>query len=361
MTRKILGSVLAIMAVLALTAGTFASFTNQEQSTLTATTGTVDLSFVNPAQVAIALPNIQPGYAKTETIDLRNAGTLPGTLAVSVSTGPGSDATLASALVVQVAGQAAGANLPIGSMSSGATQSVPVAVSLPANVANPNDLQGKSASLVLTFVLTQAQDGIVVNGPTQHGWSMNAQAPWTAPMQFATAPDGRGALSVGPIPGAPADAAKFIAAYSMNNTPVANLTSLAFDYFPISAGTNGQTGEHFYFNVYTRRPGSTTWYDCRYDFAGATGAALGQWHTVTATPSTVLDGWQVTKNSSAPGTCPTSLGALESQFPGSVITHFTVNLGHTTATDAGLAGFLDNVVINTGGNPLIYNFEPTAP
>ena len=43
--------------------------------------------------------------------------------------------------------------------------------------------------------------------------------------------------------------------------------------------------------------------------------------------------------------------------PGSTISGFTLNLGDTSNSDTGIAGYFDKVVVNTTGNVTTYDFE----
>src|SRR5690554_948444 len=84
MSRRILGSLLAIMAVLALTAGTFAAFTSARNATTSLETGSIELAFNAPEEVSIHVEGIQPGYNSTRNIQLTNAGSLTGELTAEV-------------------------------------------------------------------------------------------------------------------------------------------------------------------------------------------------------------------------------------------------------------------------------------
>lgn len=157
---------------------------------------------------------------------------------------------------------------------------------------------------------------------------------------------GLGALEVEPITG-PA-AKKFIALHTLG-IPAADLSSISYDFMIAGNGSASDTSD-FYINVYANVPGSSTYYDCRFDYVASTGAPA-QWatHAVSATdtPSAVA-----ARNGA---TC-TTLAAMD---PGSTVSGFTLNVGDTSLNDAGLGGYLDNVVVTTTVGATAYDFEPT--
>ena len=53
--------------------------------------------------------------------------------------------------------------------------------------------------------------------------------------------------------------------------------------------------------------------------------------------------------------CPATLGDLPA---GSTIRVFSINVGDTSANDAGLDGYLDNVVLTGDGMSTAFDFEP---
>lgn len=84
MKRKIMLSSLTIAAAaLAVGSGTFASFTDKEESgPMTVTAGTLDLTVGGTAADGFTIANAKPGDSGTENFMLGNIGSLPGTLHV---------------------------------------------------------------------------------------------------------------------------------------------------------------------------------------------------------------------------------------------------------------------------------------
>lgn len=171
MRRKILGSALAIMAVLALTAGTFAAFSDEEVTTATMSTGTLDLVFGTPTSETITVGNIQPGYSGNTNIVLRNAGTVSGDLEVTVvkvsdvdnRTTPPGIGVLGSQLQLNLAtdppladtvDELNGEGADMGALEPGGTTTVNLAYELP-HLTENNDVQGTTLIFELEFMLTQ--------------------------------------------------------------------------------------------------------------------------------------------------------------------------------------------------------------
>jgi len=55
-------------------------------------------------------------------------------------------------------------------------------------------------------------------------------------------------------------------------------------------------------------------------------------------------------------TCPTTLGGMPA---GSTVRAFTLNVGDTSLNDAGVGGYLDNVVVDQSSSNTTYDFEAT--
>ena len=190
-----------------------------------------------------------------------------------------------------------------------------------------------------------------VDSDGDSGWAFNPAPANATEYEFSTEYEsiGSGSLHVLPISGA--NAKKFIAAKELG-TPVSDLTSISFDFMIDPDGTVGPTTyKQFYANVYVNLPGSTTFYDCRYDYV-ATSGSDSSFTTVEITPSTVP-----TSKADRSGdgyTCPATLGEVT---PGSTIRAFALNVGDTTAGDTNVGGYLDNVVVTQSSGSTTYDFE----
>jgi hypothetical protein len=197
---------------------------------------------------------------------------------------------------------------------------------------------------------------VVVNSNTAP-WYFNADPANTTPYTFNTAASsiGSGSLYVLPIGTTPAD--KFTAD-NIINTPVANINSLSYD-FKIGATGNPSQANQFYMNVYANFGVSspTKYYDCRYDVVATTGST-GSFTTVTFDPSQAYLVTTRGGSSASPFTCPAKPADMNILSPGSVVRGFTINVGDTSASDAGVSGYLDRVVVSTVSNTTTYNFEP---
>jgi hypothetical protein len=166
---------------------------------------------------------------------------------------------------------------------------------------------------------------------------------------------GSGSLKAGPISDVPAEkyvAEDFIA------TPVADLTSIAYD-FQIHTHTATPTTDykHFYLNVYANFDSSTdNFYDCKYDYvptAGSDSSFTTMTAVASAAPTSMKDGTFRTH-----AACPPTLSGMPT---GSSVRAFALNVGDTSASDAGLSGYLDNVQVTTTAGTKTSDFEPPAP
>lgn len=223
-------------------------------------------------------------------------------------------------------------------------------------------LAALAASLAGAGTALAADTTVVVTPAAPSGWVVDPDG--TVPYAFAggAASLGDGSLQFGPIDGT-VGANKFIliAPYS---GPSSELTGFSYDFYVDRASPGGAAaGQHFYVNVYVDDsgnglgtfgpgPGSSGFYDCRYDLVPPSGVA-GGWATQSfgqATP------WTNVADRRAGG-CPTSLGGLA---PGSEVLFVVVNGGQSTSSDAGVAGAYDNVVITTPSGTTTYDFEPAS-
>ncbi len=195
-----------------------------------------------------------------------------------------------------------------------------------------------------------ANSTVVVTPANLQGWALNRDASTSTPYEFteAKASIGNGSVYVKPIGGTVAKD-KFIAEKTLGSL-ASELNSVAYDFLIAGNGTTA-SANHFYLNVYTNLPGSSTFYDCRFDYvptAGSTSAFTTASFTSTSAATAVGD------RAEDGFTCPTTWGAMQA---GSTIKFIAVNVGDTSLSDAGLAGYLDKAVINSGGNVTTYDFE----
>lgn len=219
---------------------------------------------------------------------------------------------------------------------------------------------GKFASLAVVFafaVSAYAQNQTVIitgntsAGENQPGWYFNRDANNDTPIEFNTdeASIGFGSLYVKPIGTNGPD--KFIGE-NFINTALADVDSISFD-FLMGSSTNAN---QFYMNVYTNFGVSDDlkFYDCRYDVIATVGSTTN-FTTVTFDPT---QAYPVTQRTTSPYTCPAIPAQMDILSPGSNIRAFSINLGQTNASDAGMSGYFDNVVVSTTGGSTTYDFEP---
>ena len=196
--------------------------------------------------------------------------------------------------------------------------------------------------------------GNTAAGVNQPGWMFNRDPGNTTPYAFnsAAASIGVGSLNVLPIGANPAD--KFIGEFFMLS-PLANVQSISYD-FKIGAGGSAADAGQFYMNVYANFGSSSPikFYDCRYDVVASVGST-GAFTTVTFNPNTAYP--VLTRNSSPVQPCPAVPAAMG---PGATLRAFALNVGDTSASDAGLDGYLDNVVVALTAGTTVYDFEPVV-
>jgi hypothetical protein len=180
-------------------------------------------------------------------------------------------------------------------------------------------------------------------------WLFNRDASTSTPYRFTTdaASTGDGSLFVDPIGSSPSD--KFIAEQFVDTTAGA-FESVSYD-FSVASGS-ATAYQQFYLNVYVEMPGGTAnYYDCRYDFVPSAAEPAG---FTTFTVDRTMVPTHVRAVNDGVGACTPTLDGL----PGdAVIEVLALNVGDTTAGDAGVSGYLDNVVVAVGGETTIYDFE----
>lgn len=197
--------------------------------------------------------------------------------------------------------------------------------------------------------------GDTAAGENQPGWLFNRDASTSTPFvfDFDQASIGNGSLHVLPISSTPAD--KMIAELFPGTPEIADVDGLSYD-FLIGPGGAVSDANHFYLNVYANFGESNPlgFYDCRYNVVPSTGSTAA-FTTVTFDPTAATP---VTTRGSSPHTCPAVPADMDLLSPGSVIRAFAINVGDTGAGDAGLDGYLDNVVVGIDGDVTVYDFEP---
>lgn len=230
--------------------------------------------------------------------------------------------------------------------------------------ANTNFSQGVPSwptyfSLLPSASVTETITGNTAAGENQPGWMFNRDSSTSTPYEFNTDEQstGLGSLNVLPIGANASD--KFVAENFLL-APVAEINEISYD-FKIGAGGSASDANQFYMNVYANFGSSsaTKFYDCRYNVIPTSGST-GGFTTVTFDPN---QSYPVAKSGSSPHACPSSPAAMGNLSAGSTIRAFALNVGDTSASDTGLDGYLDNVVVDKVGQVTTYDFEPdlTAP
>jgi hypothetical protein len=221
-------------------------------------------------------------------------------------------------------------------------------------------------AFVSITISAQNNQTVIITGDTaagenSPGWLFNRDQSTSTPYQFDTAQAsiGKGSVYIEPITntttsGDPEPKDKFIAENFILKS-VSEVNSISYDFLISGSGTPGDAGQ-FYLNLYVNLSGSspTAFYDCRYDYVPASGSTTG-FTTFTYNP---LD-TPVNVGSRNSASCPSTMAALIAADPGAVIRVFAINVGDTSTSDTGLAGFIDNVVVNTTDGTTTYDLEPS--
>lgn len=185
------------------------------------------------------------------------------------------------------------------------------------------------------------------------GWHFNRDPNSSTPYEMTTdrASIGAGSLHVLPITNLNDDATlpqpgdKFVAELPLG-IPSAALTSVAYDVLiDRPAGTVPRTGDT-YVNVYANLPGSSTFYDCRYDYVAPPGSTT-EFTTVAFAAARPSGGI-------SRGACAATPGGLPE---GSTISFLALNVGDSRGGDTGLGAYLDNVVVTTTAGSTTYDFD----
>lgn len=201
-------------------------------------------------------------------------------------------------------------------------------------------------------------------GENQPGWMFNRDATTATPFEFNTdeASIGSGSLFVLPITNSSANGIKdkFIGELFLLDK-IADIDRISYD-FKIAA-PSADVEEHFYMSVYANFgvSSSTKFYDCRYNVIPTAGSLAG-FTTVTFDPT---QSYAVTTRGGAqasPFTCPSNPAGMNALSSGSTIRAIALNVGDTSASDADVSGYLDNVkVVTKDGidtHTTTYDFEP---
>jgi hypothetical protein len=185
------------------------------------------------------------------------------------------------------------------------------------------------------------------------GWWFNRDTDTDTPFGFTTdeASIGGGSLYVEPIGNNPAD--KFIAEYFYLEE-IANVNSISYDF----KTANTADASQFYLNLYVNDGSNPAeFYDCRYNIV-PTGVSPDPVTGFTTVTYDFDDPTSVTQRSSSSILpCPASPADLPE---GAVLRAASINVGDATASDVGLEGYLDNVVLSTTSGTTTFDFEPEA-
>lgn len=216
-----------------------------------------------------------------------------------------------------------------------------------------------AATLIATSVVfsdtTVIVTGNTAAGENQPGWMFNRDTNTATPFEFNTnaASIGAGSLYVKPI--GPNAADKFIAENFLN-APIADVTSISYDFKIGNGGIASEDAGQFYMNVYANfgESDDLKFYDCRYNVVPTVGSTSG-FTTVTFDPT---QSYSVTTRNTSPHPCPPIPANMNQASAGSNIRAFALNVGDTSISDVALDGYLDKVVVILNGNATTYDFEP---
>lgn len=221
-------------------------------------------------------------------------------------------------------------------------------------------VMGATSSMAVAVTVFAAGTIIVTGntsaGENQPGWLFNRDVTTSTPYEFNTdaASIGNGSLYVKPIGAAASD--KFIGE-NFINTPVADVNAISYD-FKIGSGGDASDKSQFYMNVYANFGVSDDlkFYDCRYNVIPTVGSVAG-FTTVTFDPTQAYPVTTRGGASASPFTCPAVPADMDNLSPGSNIRVFALNVGDTSASDTGLDGYLDKVVVNLDSDTTTFDFE----
>ncbi len=212
---------------------------------------------------------------------------------------------------------------------------------------------GTLTAVAMPLSAMAATTKVVVTPGNLQGWSLNADPTTVTDYEFSTAKKsiGAGSIYVKPIGANAKD--KFIAIKTLN-ADAATINSVSYDYLIAGANRTSADAVQFYMNLYVNQPGSSTFYDCRFDYAPLSGSTTNFTTAAFAKNDTAIN---VATRSGSPA-CPTTLAGMP---VGSKISIMAISIGDTSTSDIGLAGYLDKVVVASTTDTVTYDFEVSAP
>jgi hypothetical protein len=217
----------------------------------------------------------------------------------------------------------------------------PLKAALAAGLAAAMLVPGPAGAADTTVRVLESGDG---------GWVINPDPANETDYEFTDdqASIGAGSLKGGPIGTNPAE--KLIAGLALG-IPVPDLESISYDFLIAGTGTAADASD-FYLNVYaTVDANPAVFYDCRFDYVPTSGSTAA---FTTATFAASGPPTAVTRRGTRIGACPATLAGMPA---GSHVRAIALNIGDTSASDTGLAGYLDNVRIATGSGTTTYDFD----
>lgn len=231
-----------------------------------------------------------------------------------------------------------------------------------ANTLNP--IAAKTAQAIAlppiptTTVVVTGNTSVSENSP---GWMFNRDASTATPYAFDNAQSsiGSGSLHILPIG---ANASDKMVAENFINTPITNVNGISYD-FKIGAGGLATQEEQFYMSIYANFGVSDDFkfYDCRYTVLPTIGSN-GSFTTVSFDPNVAPYSVATRGGANAsPFACPAIPADMNTLSAGSNIRMFSLSVGDTSASDVGLDGYLDKVVVSTPSLITTYDFEPAPP
>ncbi len=199
--------------------------------------------------------------------------------------------------------------------------------------------------------------GNTSTGENQPGWLFNRDVTTSTPFEFNTASSsvGTGSLYVKPIGINASD--KFVAE-NFINSPISDVNAISYD-FKIGSGGTAASANQFYMNVYANFGVSDDlkYYDCRYNVVPTIGSTSG-FTTVTFDPTQSYPVATRGGLTPSPFACPSIPADMNLLSAGSNIRMFQLNVGDTSASDVGLDGYLDKVVVSKVYDSTTFNFDP---
>ncbi len=201
---------------------------------------------------------------------------------------------------------------------------------------------------------TQTVTGNTASAENQPGWLFNRDTSTQTPYQFNNDQHSIGSGSLF-VPAISANASDKFIGEDFLLTPIANVNSISYD-FKLGQGVSASKASQFYMNVYTNFGESdpNKFYDCRYNIVPSIGSNSA-FTTVTFDPT---HAYPVTQRNTSPQPCPASPAAMNNgSTTGATIRVIALNVGDTSASDAGVSGYLDNVVVDLDSGVTVSDFE----